>query len=335
MKVAIVTGGAGFIGSHVVDRLLARDSIVVAIDSLACGRLENLAAAEKSKRFNFIKADLSEPLDSWVATVKKHIPKEAEVDVWHLAANSDIAKGSENPEVDLKDTFLTTYRTLELARLFNSKKFYFASTSAVYGERREVLTEDLGPLLPISNYGAMKLASEGAISAAVERFLKQAIIFRFPNVIGSRGTHGALFDFVKKLTKNPKELEVLGDGNQTKPYLHVSELVEAMFALVDSFSGHIDCFNIGVLEGVTSVKFIAEEVCRQLSPEAKIVYTGGAKGWIGDVPKFQLSTDKISRYGWRSKMSSNDAVVMAVCELIDDFKARGRGASGNAELRRG
>jgi UDP-glucose 4-epimerase len=162
----------------------------------------------------------------------------------------------------------------------------------------------------------MKLASEGVISAALESFLKNVWIFRFPNVLGSRLTHGALYDFVEKLKKNPNKLEVLGDGHQKKPYLHVSELIDAMMLTYEKSRAPLNYFNIGQEGSATTVRQIAELVVKAVSPNAEITYTGTKKGWVGDVPFFQLSIEKIKSLGWKPKMNSTQAVQRAVDETI-------------------
>ena len=192
----------------------------------------------------------------------------------------------------------------------------FASSSAIYGAHDGVLAEDTGPLFPVSNYGAMKLASEGAITAALETFLKRAWICRFPNVVGGRATHGVIFDFLKKLRANPAELEVLGDGAQEKPYLHVRELVDAMLFIFQNGRGRLNCFNIAPETGATTVRYIAEAVVRAAAPGARIRYTGGSRGWVGDVPKFRYDTGKLKALGWSAKLASNDAVELAIRENL-------------------
>src|SRR4051794_29383881 len=221
---SLVTGAAGFIGSHLIDRLLSMGHSVVGVDNMVLGRRENLADAFKSPRFTFRELDVNDfpAFDSFLHEQSAAGPFTT---VWHLAANSDIQAGGRDPDVDLRLTFMTTFNVLKVMESLQIPKLIFASTSAIYGEHKGLLSEDTGPLFPISNYGAMKLASEAIISAALERFLEQAWICRFPNVVGGRATHGAIYDFLKKLRKNPKQLEVLGDGKQEKPYLHVNELI--------------------------------------------------------------------------------------------------------------
>ena len=310
----IITGAAGFIGSHLADRLLERGDSVLGIDNFARGTRENLAAALTNPRFRLLSCDL--PNDAAVqAVIDPLVEGQGFGAVWHLAANSDIPAGVADPGVDLKDTFLTTYNILNLMRRHGMSEIAFASTSAVYGEHKEQLVETLGPLLPISNYGAMKLASEGAISAAVESHFKRACIFRFPNVVGSRGTHGVIYDLLGKLSGRPNTLEVLGDGTQKKPYLHVSELVEAMLFIWDKAPDKIALYNIGPEDEGAKVSTIAQTVVDVSGRGVPLQFTGGDRGWVGDVPRFFYSVEKLAKLGWRPRMKSEQAVRRAVEEL--------------------
>jgi UDP-glucose 4-epimerase len=316
----LVTGAAGFIGSHLVDTLLARGATVLGLDNLKLGRRVNLAKALENPRFKFAEQDIND-----VAGVMKVVTREAQSapfdSAWHMAANSDIRAGVADSDVDMRDTFLTTHNLLKILRELKIPDLAFASTSAIYGVLPGLMREDAGPLFPISNYGAMKLASEAAISAALEAFLQHAWIFRFPNVVGSRATHGAIYDFVHKLKKNPAELEVLGDGSQEKPYFHVSDLVEAMLFIVEHARERLNFFNIGTADSVTTVRYLAEAVVKRQSPCAKIRYTGGNRGWVGDVPKFNYSIEKLKKLGWQPRLTSNQAVDRAVDEVVREVSA--------------
>ena len=309
----LVTGAAGFIGSQLVDRLLAEGRSVIGLDNLSLGKTAHLASALKNPQFKFFEADLLDldrgqlgPLEPFKGKVER---------VWHLAANSDISAGVADARIDLKDTFLSTFNAIRILPELGAKQVAFASTSAVYGNREELLTESSGPLFPISNYGAMKLASEAALSAALESQLERVWIFRFPNVVGPRATHGALYDFVKKLRFNPKELAVLGDGSQAKPYLHVSELLDAMLFIVAKAPEKLAFYNIGVEGESTPVRWIAETAVSVASPGAKILYGKSDRGWVGDVPRFTYSVEKLRKLGWSPKLNSNESVRRALQEI--------------------
>ncbi|MFN7888615.1 MAG: NAD-dependent epimerase/dehydratase family protein [Betaproteobacteria bacterium] len=195
-------------------------------------------------------------------------------------------------------------------------RFYFASSSAIYGDLGErEITENVGPILPISNYGAMKLASEGQLSAAVESFLPQALLFRFPNVVGTPATHGVILDFVRKLKATPDVLEVLGDGTQRKSYLHVRDLVDAMLYLAARHERGLDVFNIGPADDGIEVRDIAALVVQVVSPRARVHFGTGNKGWVGDVPRFRYSVARLAAAGWRPTLDSRAAVALAVTEV--------------------
>jgi len=310
----LVLGGAGFIGSHLIDRLLREGHSLVCIDNLSRGIRENLSEAERNPNFEFVEADICD-----LKLLRRTVSRFQIGTVWHMAANSDIGAGIADPNVDMKDTLQTTFNALAVMRERKIPRLAFASSSAVYGVHRESLTENTGPLFPISNYGAMKLASEALISAAVESFLERAWIFRFPNVIGPRATHGIIFDLFKKLRKDRSELEVLGDGTQQKPYLHVSELLDAMGLICERACERLNWYNIGPPDEGATVREIAEAVLRQAAPSTPIRWTGGSRGWVGDVPKFRYSIEKIRRLGWSPKLSSSEAVERAVGEICREF----------------
>lgn len=309
MKI-LVTGGAGFIGSHLVDSLLGKGHFVVAVDNLCLGKLENIAHNLKKNSFVFFKCDLLEHKQL------SEIFEKYKLDVvFHLAANSDISKSHDSPEIDLKNTFLTTYSVLESMRKHNVKNVVFASTSAIYGETREKIAEDFGPLFPVSHYGAAKLASEAFISSYTENYGFKAWIIRFPNVVGERATHGVIFDFINKLKNNPEKLEILGDGNQNKPYLYVKDLVDAIIYIWEKSNDKINYFNVGV-DSRTKVKDIAKIVCEEMGLTPEFIFTGGDRGWIGDVPEFSYSLEKVHSLGWRAKISSDEAVRYAVKAIL-------------------
>lgn len=312
MENILITGGAGFIGSHLVDRLLTEGHKIVVVDNLALGLIRNIEHHFDNPSFKFIEGDV---LDK---TLMTEIFDSTEFDiVYHLAANSDIARSHADPSVDLNMTYLTTYSVLEQMRTHGVKKIMFASTSAIYGNAHGAeVTETYGPLFPTSHYGACKLASEGIIASYCENYGIQAFITRFPNVCGERTTHGVLHDFVKKLKKNPEELEVLGNGRQAKPYLYVKDLVDAILFVVRNSHDQINYYNLGV-EGNTTVTRIAEMVISSMNLNAKIRYTGGDRGWVGDVPLFRYNLDKIHELGWTASLSSDEAVQKAIDYILE------------------
>ena len=311
----LVTGAAGFIGCNLVAALLISGKKVVGIDNLSRGSLANLSACINNPNFQFIRSDIAE-FDPFSALVKKLHAESAIGEVWHLAANSDIPAGVASADIDLRDTFMTTYNLLQVMKELQIPVLAFASSSAIYGNLdNQSLVETIGPLLPISNYGAMKLASEAAITAAVESYLKQVFLFRFPNVIGVPATHGVIYDFVNRLRQNPKRLDVLGNGTQQKAYLHVDELIDAMLYIRGHGKDRVNYFNIGADDEGVSVKFIAEETVKTVAPGAVIGYGTEDRGWVGDVPRFRYSIDKLRALGWKPKKSSREAVSLAVRQI--------------------
>ena len=312
MNNILVTGGAGFIGSHLADALLLRGYTVTVLDNLSLGRRENLQQALQNQAFRFVEGDILHEETLYGLFREQHFDM-----VFHLAANSDIARSHADPSIDLNLTFMTTFRVLEAMRLFGVKDLLFASTSAIYGQTGGVeVSEDFGPLFPASHYGAGKLASEGFIASYVENYGLRAFITRFPNVCGGRATHGVLHDFIDKLHNTPEELEVLGDGKQAKPYLHVRDLVDALLFVCDHAPDALNFYNLGV-EGQTTVTDIAHMVIEAMGLHAHIRYTGGDRGWVGDVPRFAYNLNKIHRLGWKASMSSDQAVQAAIADILE------------------
>ena len=306
---AFVTGGAGFIGSHLVDKLIEEGHSVTAFDDLSSGYKEFIKHHFDNEKFSFIEGDL---VDSEV--VDKGI-KDHDV-VFHIAANPDVRLGAQKPDIARKD-IIATYILLDAMRENNIKKIVFSSSSTIYGETPAFpLPEEYGPLLPISVYGAAKLAAEGLISSFCHTFDMQGWVFRFANVIGERGTHGVIVDFIRKLRKNPKELEILGDGKQRKPYLYVTECVDGMlFGFKNSNEG-INLFNLGC-ETATEVTRIGEMIVEEMGlKDVSFKYTGGKRGWKGDIPHFQFDIGKIEKLGWKPEYSSDDAIRKTIQVLL-------------------
>ena len=307
----LVAGGAGFIGSHLCDALLSKNNTVIVADKLIMGS-KNIEHLSQNTNFKFYEMELADQdnVDKLFGDNKIDI-------VYHMAANSDISKSANDTSIDFNDTLLTTRVLLESMRKNNVKNIFFASTSAVYGEMPDiVLNEETGGLKPVSYYGGAKLASEALISSYVSMCDMNAVIFRFPNVIGPRLTHGVVYDFVKKLRNNPKELEILGNGTQCKPYIYVTDLVNAIVKLTEQFEPGVDVFNISVLSEGTSVTHIAEIVVDVLGlSDVEFKYTGGDRGWKGDVPRFKYDISKVLATGWKPEYTSDEAVRKAAQSL--------------------
>lgn len=312
MKTHLITGGAGFIPVNLARRLMAGGDRVIAVDDLSRGKLSALTEFQGSNLFAFREADSAD-----AAAVTQAIADLDPVidEVWHMAANSDIPAGVADHKIDLHRTFMTTVGTLELMKARGIGTLHFASSSAIYGDHGETeIHEDIGPLQPISNYGAMKLASEAQIRAAVEAWLPRANIFRFPNVIGVPATHGVILDFIQKLKGDMSALPVLGNGTQQKAYLHVGDLINAMVGIA-AMDGRYLVFNIGPADDGITVRSIAEAVRDRVSPEAELQFGEGNRGWIGDVPRFRYSVDRLGKTGWSPSMGSDEAMRRAVDEI--------------------
>ena len=308
-----IAGGAGFIGSHLADALLDEGHIVVCADSYLIGNPENIGHLSANKCFSFYEKDLAD-----YSAVSEIFDKEEFDYVFHLAANSDIQASAKDPGIEYRNTFLTTYNILDCMRTHGVNRLFFSSTSAIYGERiKGAIGETSGPMEPVSYYGAAKLASEAFIHSFSYMNDFNSLIFRFPNVIGSRLTHGVVYDFIAKLKKDGKSLEILGDGTQTKPYMHVSDLIDGIVRLRDAGKQGVQIYNIGV-ETKTSVTAIADIVCGEMGlKDVEYRYTGGDRGWKGDVPTFEYDLSKIHATGWKAKYTSDEAVKKTVREVLD------------------
>lgn len=307
-----MTGGAGFIGSHLCDRLIAQGHDLVVADNLILGRRAHLAHLDNRNDFSFVEMDVSD-------AAKLNALFEANVFdcVFHLAANSDIARSHADPDTDFTNTLKTTCSVLEAMRRNGVRQIVFASSSAIYGEAPGRIREDHGPLLPISHYGAAKLASEAFISSYGENYGIQSWMARFPNVVGDRSTHGAIYDFVRKLKRTPERLEVLGNGEQVKPYLHVSDLLDAILVAWARMDGRTNFFNVGGSTRCT-VRRMAEIVVEESGHDARIDFTGGDRGWVGDVPSVEYDTSKLRALGWAPKLDSEGAVRAAARWMFEN-----------------
>ena len=311
----LVTGGAGFIGSHLVDALMARGYRVRIVDNMSSGRLDNVETWVGDANLELLRGDLK----------KRSIAIKAVEDVetvFHLAANPDVRSGAAHPSSHLRENLLVTYNLLEAMRKSRqAKRILFASSSTVYGEPEKLPTpEDYGPLLPISVYGACKLASESLISAYCHTYDLQGTILRFANIVGSRSTHGVIFDFFEKLKRNQSELEILGDGTQTKSYLHVKDLIEVFFIVMRTLKrSKCEIFNVGSSDQVKVVR-IAEIVSEEMKlAKPRFVFrspTQDGRGWKGDVKTMCLSSKKLMELGWVQTLTSEGAVRLACRELL-------------------
>ena len=319
----LVTGGAGFIGSHLIDALLAETGTkeIRVLDNFSSGRREHLAQHHSDSRLKIISVELLE--------LEKIAPHFTGVDqVFHLAANPDARWGIANTRLDLEQETIVTYNVLESMRRHKVARLVFSSSGTVYGDVGTTVThENLGPCLPISLYGAGKLASEGLISGFCGTFGLRAIIFRFGNIVGERTTHGVIFDFINQLTKNPADLKVLGNGFQAKPYVYVRDLVAGLVFGKNKCGelavGKFDVFNLAP-GGATNVRFIAEELVAQLglAGKTKIHYGETAQGWPGDVAQSRMDSGKLAKAGFSLPRTSDEAVRLAISRIIESLPSR-------------
>ncbi len=309
MKTILVTGGAGFIGSHLVDRLLDEGNKVICVDNFILGSMDNLKNAFKSKSFKIYNKDILD-LASLDEIFKEELPEI----VYHLAANSDVKEGAESTNRDLNLTFMTTYNVLECMKKYKINKIVFTSTPAVFGNKSEPLVEEMSAN-PESLYGASKLASEFFIKTFSNLYGIQCWIVRLSNIVGERSTHGVIHDFLIKLDKNKDILHVLGDGNQTKPYMYVKDIVDAIIFIFKNSSERINTFNVGPKDA-TKVSKIAQILLEESLTKRDIVYAGGVGGWKGDVPYYSYNASKLEKLGWKTKYNSTEAVRIAIKNII-------------------
>ncbi|MEM2904928.1 MAG: NAD-dependent epimerase/dehydratase family protein [Candidatus Bathyarchaeia archaeon] len=310
----LVTGGAGFIGSHLVDALMKSDAYVTVLDNLSSGFKANIERWEKFQSFRFVQGDCLQPRDVAEAIGRNEL-------VFHLAANAEVRRGSEDTRVDLEQNLLATYTLLEaMRRSGGCKRIAFTSTSTVYGEATRLPTpEDYGPLLPTSLYGASKLACEALISAYVRMFGLNAIIYRLANVVGARSRRGVIWDFTRKLHQNPERLEILGDGRQAKSYLLVDDCIEAMLLALREAKEPLEVYNVGS-EDQVSVNAIAHTVATLMGAgDVTFEYVSvaeGGRGWVGDVKMMLLDVSKLKRLGWSPRHNSLESVRIAAKQAL-------------------
>lgn len=310
-----IVGGAGFIGSHFVDALLASDLTrkVTVFDNFSSGREWHIEAHVGDPRFTLIRADASD-VQALTATMEGHDY------VLHLASNPDIARAADYPEIDFFRGTLLTNNVVEAMRRSQLHRLLYASGSGVYGDTGEIaVNEDYAPMVPISTYGASKLAGEALIASYCSMFGLRACAFRFGNVVGARQTHGVGYDFVRRLTTKPNRLRILGDGEQSKPYIHISDVVAAVLCAAQQAQKPFSVFNVATDDAisVTAIAHLAAE-CLGLCTPPVLDYTGGRTGWRGDVPVVRLDSSRIRSLGWFPKRNSREAVRQSLQELLAD-----------------
>lgn len=314
----IVTGCAGFIGSTLVDRLLADGHQVTGIDNFSTGQRRFIEGALAHPNFRLVEIDLLD-LDALKKTFTG-----GEL-VFHFAANADVRFGTEYPRRDLEQNTIATYNVLEAMRANGIKRIAFSSTGSVYGDAEVIPTPESAPFpIQTSLYGASKAACEGLIAAYCEGFGFQSWIFRFVSILGERYTHGHVFDFYKKLKADPTRLHVLGNGQQRKSYLYIQDCIDAMLSAVEKAKEKVNILNLGV-DGFCQVNDSIGWICKELGVSPKLEYAGGERGWIGDNPFIHLDTKKVQSLGWQPKLSIQEGVVKTIQFLRDNewvFEAR-------------
>lgn len=313
-----IVGGAGFIGSHFTDRLLANGAGGVTLyDNFSSGREWHYAHHQNDSRLRVVRGDVKD-FPALQDAMQGHNT------VIHLASNPDIARAATEPDIDFREGTFLTQQVVEAMRVTGTPRLLYASGSGVYGDLGELeIAEDHGPLVPTSTYGASKLAGEAMISSYCAMFDLQACAFRFGNVVGPRQTHGVGFDFVRRLLADPSQLRILGDGLQSKSYVHVEDVVNAVLLAHDKSSKPFNVFNVatGDYITVTEIAKLAVEVVGLAPDSVRFDYTGGSRGWKGDVPVVRLNTDRIKSLGWSCKRSSKQALGASMQSLMKDSQA--------------
>ncbi len=311
-----IAGGAGFIGSSLISRLYDEENNcdVTVYDNFSSGKKEYLAAFKEKKGFVVVDSDIKE------LSVLKDSMRGADV-VYHFASNPDISKAVKQPDIDFWEGTYLTSNILEAMRVNGVKKLLYASGSGVYGEvGKNRVKEDHSPMLPISTYGASKLACEALISSYSYMFAVDAAAFRFANVVGPNQTHGVGYDFVRRLKADPSKLDILGDGSQDKSYIYISDILKAIRLVEKDVLKGYNYYNVSTMDSVT-VTQIADTVVRLMGLKGvKYVYAGGDRGWKGDVPKIYLDSEKIRRLGWKNDLDSKQAIEMSVRSMINNAR---------------
>ena len=308
---ALVTGGAGFIGSNLVDRLLARGDEVVAYDNFSTGNREFLTGALANPRFRLVEGDILDGAALAAALRGVDI-------VFHLAANADVRFGTDHPQKDLDQNTIGTFRVLEAMRAAGVKRIAYSSTGSIYGDATIFPTPEDAPFpVQTSLYGASKLAGEGLVSAYCEGFGFSAWIFRFVSILGERYTHGHVFDFYKRLIADPTHLHVLGNGKQRKSYLYVQDCIDAIFTAIERSEGKGVILNLGTDE-YCEVNDSIGWITAALDVTPRLTYAGGDRGWIGDSPFILLDCARMRRLGWAPKLSIREGIMRTLAYLRDN-----------------
>ncbi len=313
---SFIAGGAGFIGSHLARELLERpDHEVVVLDNLSSGSVSHLDGLHEDPRLHFIEADLRD-LEKVITAMR------GSDHLYLLAANPDIAAAVTDPAIDFWQGTFLTHNAIEAARITGVSRITYTSGSGVYGDRAATeVDEEFGPLIPISTYGASKLGCEAMLAAYAHMFGINAVAFRFANVVGARQTHGVTYDFARRLLDDPTKLHILGDGRQSKSYIHVDDVVSAMLTVTDRGWSGFEVFNAGTGEYLT-VTEIAELVSERMGlTDVRYEYEGGSRGWKGDVPVVRFRSDRLAALGWRTEHSSAEALVCSIDANIAEAEA--------------
>jgi UDP-glucose 4-epimerase len=310
-----ITGGAGFIGAHLVNRLLdTTEAEVIVYDNFSTGRRWPFGERVNNKRLKIIEADVSD-LDRLKSAMAG-----SEV-IYHLAANSDIARAANEPGIDFWNSLCLTFNVLEAMRLGGMKRILFASGSGVYGDVPPIpLPEAYPRSIPVSTYGAAKLSGESFISAYSHMFGIKGSVLRFANVVGPHQTHGVAYDFIRRLLKDKNRLLIYGDGRQSKPYIFIDDVLDAFMLIEHEQTAGYDIFNVGTADYLTVTQIAGIISDKMKLKNVVFDYTGGARGWKADVPVYRLNTDKIRSQGWQNRLNSRQAVEAAVAAMLEDAR---------------
>lgn len=305
----LVTGGAGFIGSHLVDHLLKENNEVKVYDNLSSGNYSFIKHHKNNKKFSFVKADLNN-----IKVLKKEA---CGINmIYHLAANSDISKGIQDPSIDFSQTVRNTFNLLQVMKENRIRKIFYTSGSGVYGDTKKICAkENYGPLIPVSMYGATKLSAEAMIYAFSNFYDIQVWVLRPANIIGPRLTHGVIFDFVHKLKRDARKLLILGDGKQSKSYLYISDVIDGINLITKKAKKKINVYNIAS-DSFISVNSIADIIIKKMGVEPQKSWTGGKIGWEGDVARVRINNDLISKLGWKPRYTSREAAIKTIDAIL-------------------